>query len=375
MKDGIKSKDTSLKISHSTDKTLSKNQERFNQLTEQLGLLEEDLERFSKRMDVLSGDYFAKLHPIKIENAKLQIEMAKKISEVTFTPKFGKKNVEKARIVIQDLLTQAFEFVAPDDKLQELYDSWSEVSYKEEIEEMQASQKEMTQDFMKFTFGIDVDLSPFEDTPEGQAQMRAYMEEKMKEAQQQMGNDAPKSKSKSKKKVAEEQQRRDAEAMELKSLRSIYIALAKALHPDTEVDIDKKSIKEELMKKVVAAYENKDLAELLKLEMQWIHKDGGHLEKLSEDKLKMYISFLAKKVEELKEERFHLSLHPKYQAVSFMAGYSEKRTKKLFQEAVMEQIDRGEELTKFYQRLNNDDTKNTAIQLIDMYVQSLDLYY
>lgn len=47
------------------------------------------------------------------------------------------------------------------------------------------------------------------------------------------------------------------ELSRLKNIRSIYIALAKVLHPDTEADETLKAEKEEIMKKVTSSYEGR----------------------------------------------------------------------------------------------------------------------
>ena len=113
------------------------------------------------------------------------------------------------------------------------------------------------------------------------------------------------------------------EELKTKSIRSIYITLAKILHPDTETDDEKKLEKEELMKKVTVAYDQKDLTTLLKLEMEWVHKTSEHLEKLTEEKLKIYISTLKQQVMELQNERMQLAYHPRYESIADYVRLSE----------------------------------------------------
>lgn len=360
---------TGLKISTSADKKLSASQEIFNKLTQQINTLEKELDKHTQKLDSLSEQYLKKVHPIKLKNAELQIKMARSISEITYSQKFGKDNLERVKEVIQDLLMQAFEHITPDAELEKFYNSWVDSSYKDEQEEMRSTAKEMTAEYLKENLGIDIDFSEFEDTPEGQARMIAHIQQLMKDMEQ--NHEAGAGKSKTKRKLAEEQKQRDAEAVELKSLRSIYISLAKALHPDTEKDVAEKLLKEELMKKVIAAYENRDLAELLKLEMQWVHKDSEHLEKLSDDKLKLYINFLKKKVDELKDSKAQISYHPKYQYIFGLSQHAEKKANKMMQEGVEYHRNRGANYQALINAFGIDGSKKTVMYFVDDYLQSL----
>ena len=77
------------------------------------------------------------------------------------------------------------------------------------------------------------------------------------------------------------------------------------------------------MKKVTVAYDQKDLTTLLKLEMEWVHKTSEHLEKLTEDKLKIYISTLKQQVMELQNERMQMVYHPRYEPIHDYVRLSE----------------------------------------------------
>lgn len=364
------SPNTGLKISASTDKKLSANQEIFNKLTLQISKLEKELEKHTQKLDTLSELYLKKILPVKLKNADLQVKMARAISEITYNQKFSKDNLEQIKEVIQDLLSQAFEHITPDEELEKFYNSWADSTYKEEQDDANSSMKNMATEFLKENLGIELDLTEFDDSPEGQARMMAHIQQLMKDMEQnKQANNA--GKSKSKRKQAEEQKQRDAEAVELKSLRSIYISLAKALHPDTEKDAVEKLLKEELMKKVIAAYESRDLAELLKLEMQWVHKDSEHLEKLSDDKLKLYINFLKKKVDELKDKKEHISYNPKYQYVFGISQYPDKRANNMLQEGVEYHRSRGARFQGLVNAFSMDGSKKTVMYFVDDYLQSL----
>jgi hypothetical protein len=152
----------------------------------------------------------------------------------------------------------------------------------------------------------------------------------------------PKNKTKAELKREELQKQKDE--LKNKSIRSIYLALAKTLHPDLETDIDLKLEKEELMKKVIIAYDNKDLTTLLKLEMQWIYKEQNAA--LSAEKLRVYIEVLREQVNELEIQKYSFYNHPRFQPIFDYRRY----TKKQFEEEMLLQS----ELVKEETELIND---------------------
>lgn len=66
-----------------------------------------------------------------------------------------------------------------------------------------------------------------------------------------------------------ELKRKQQEEQVNKSIRSIYMELAKNLHPDLEQDEELRVLKEERMKQLTEAYQKKDLAALLCMQNNW----------------------------------------------------------------------------------------------------------
>ena len=102
--------------------------------------------------------------------------------------------------------------------------------------------------------------------------------------------------------------------------------------------------KEELMKKVTIAYDNKDLTTLLQLEMQWIYKEQNAA--LSAEKLRVYIEVLREQVNELEVQKYSFYHHPRFQPIFDYSRY----TKKQFEEEMLLQS----ELVKAETELIND---------------------
>jgi hypothetical protein len=164
---------------------------------------------------------------------------------------------------------------------------------------------------MNDEFGIDVDFSDLTNDPESFFHFKEKFEQQLKKK-----IDEPFTRKKSKKQLAAEAKRKAAEELKNKSLRSVYVSLAKLLHPDLEEDESMKSQKNELMKEVTAAYEAKDLPTLLKIEMQWAYKEAENIEKLTDEKLDIFVSMMKDQVKELKYEIESFKFNPKYDRVS-----------------------------------------------------------
>ena len=120
---------------------------------------------------------------------------------------------------------------------------------------------------------------------------------------------------------------RQAEEVRKKSIASIYKQLAKALHPDLEQDETVRHRKVALMQELTTAYHANDLHTLLRLELQWIEREEGNLERLTEEKLAIYNQVLKEQIFELKQQIAELPMHPRYQPIVEMDGPFEIRVR------------------------------------------------
>lgn len=101
------------------------------------------------------------------------------------------------------------------------------------------------------------------------------------------------------------QLRQEAAAAEAsQSVREVYRKLASALHPDRETDPDERERKTVLMQRVNHAYGQRNLLELLQLQLELEHIDASTLNTLTADRLKHYNRVLTEQLDELKQEVF-----------------------------------------------------------------------
>ena len=298
-----------LKIIGNKEKKLSKNQLAFNKLTKQIENANKKIELDKLKLETLLQEYSKSIPTLEQEYAKSQIAAAKNLANSKSVFKFTENQQISIKRAILWLCDQAFFFFLPDEETIAFYDSWSEQTYQEEINEQTDRMKQMFSDF------FDMDLSDIDDTPEGFASFKQKIEEEFQKRQQEPKEYAS-SQQKNRKQLEKEAIKQHQETQKLKSIRSIYISLAKVLHPDTETDPVEKYRKEEILKKVISAYEDKDLSTLLKIEMEWVATEKNHLETLTDDKLAIYIASLKEQLKEIKNEQFMLYQNPRFSKIA-----------------------------------------------------------
>ena len=320
----VKEKSVEIKIVAPKNKSMSKVQQSFNRLSKRVVDLQSEIQSEKVKLDKLQKAYSDKIPSLEKDIAGNQIKIAKTISLSTQTFKFGKRQLEKVGSVIENLCNQAFEYIEPDQETEALYDKWVDNSYQEEKDSQLFDMKKMMEDMLHSKFGKSFDMSDLDDSPESFDRFQKKLQDECEnQNKKQEEADAAHHSKKSKKTLEKELRQKEEETMMLKSLRSIYISLVKVLHPDTETDPVEKLRKEELMKMVTVAYDEKDLTALLKMEIEWVNAECHNLDTMTDEKLKLYISALKAQVGELEDEKESLYYHTRYNDISNIARYPE----------------------------------------------------
>ena len=189
-------------------------------------------------------------------------------------------------------------------ELKAIYNRHSGFDFDEEDAELDAATGELMKSMMEGMFGMDfgdADVSSME-------KMKAFVEEKresMRSEREEHQREAEARRAK-RKKTAKQQAKEEqmqAEAAHLKkSIQEIYRKLATALHPDRETDPAERERKTALMQKVNVAYGNKDLLQLLELQLQVEQIDQAHVNNIAEDRLKHYNKILKDQLQQLQHE-------------------------------------------------------------------------
>jgi hypothetical protein len=348
-----------VKIVPTPQKKLSKNQLLFNKLTAQIEKLKLDLKTENVKLDLILAKYAKTILPVEKEVAGKKVSLARALADSVNRNKFGKNQKDDIIYCITELCDDAFKTIEPDADMEAFYDAWAKTSYKESLNEENDEMKSMFSDYIKNEFGFDVDLSDMDGTPEKMAQFAKKMEEELKNRE---GKEEQKKKSK--KQAYAEEKLKEEENTKLKSMRDIYIGLAKILHPDTETDVAEKLIKEELMKKLTAAYDAKDLTALLALEMQWVHEEGNHLEKVSEQKITIYLKVLQEQALTLQREKYMLYNHPRYHQVLEYAYQTEKQALLAIKRDLNRCTIESDYLSRTTRDIERDGTKKSVLEYV-----------
>jgi hypothetical protein len=356
---------TGITISTNGSKKLTKNQERFNKLTDRIEKLEKDIVLKEQMLHKILDHFTKNIDPLLEKEAKNKIQLAFLVEEKMLSAKLSKKAQAQAQEIILYLLNEAFVHVIANEEEIALYNRFSDLSYDDEKEmEMAFMKAEMEAMFSQQ--GIDIDLTDIDiENEEEVAKLMGEFQEKMQKKQlEDKQKEAEKPKKKTKKEIVRENIEKAKIEAQNKSLKSIYISLTKALHPDTESDPEEKSKKEELMKKVTVAYQEKNFPLLLQLEMEWIHQTSEHLNTLSDDKLNIYIEILLERERELQVEKYRLQQHPRFQKVRDFAHMIEKSAIRSIN-SNKKSLQENEKFFEMVQRiLNSSKTKGDITEMI-----------
>jgi hypothetical protein len=307
-----------LKIAAVKRKKLTPSQQTFNRLSKRIQQLQNAIQQDAAKLEAILKAYNAAIPALQRTVAATKIVLAKALGETTTKIKYGKRQAIDVRNVILTLCDEAFADIEPDEETQRFFNEWSQSSYQEELANQKDAMKQMLSQTVKDAFGLDIDFSDMGDTPEEMAQFAKRLQSQVIDNANTRDHRAS-GRKKTKKQIEKEERDRQREQQQLKSIRSLYLSLAKALHPDTETDPTKKTHKEELMKKVTTAYADKDLATLLKLELEWVADESHDLDTLPDEKLKLYIASLKEQIAALEAEHAAVVYNPRYMPISDIA--------------------------------------------------------
>lgn len=314
-KDKIRSK-YELQIVAKEQKVLSKKQQAFNRLTQRIESLKQDIREDSSKLDILMELYGDEIAPQYPRIAESRIKLAKVLARATERISFSSRHYNAIGEAIVSLCEEAFGDIDINAELEEFYDRWAEDSCRAKFNQQLHRAKEMFADMMRDRYDVYIDVEDIEDSTEGFAQFKQRMKVQIEQERQHFWQECHQ---RSKRQRQKEMAKKAEEELKQYSIRTIYIALAKVVHPDGEMDDVARIEKEEMMKRVIAAYEQQDMQTLLALEMEWIYKITENLQQLTDEKLQVYLDVLKQQADDLEKEKVELLHSPKYGAV---AAYS-----------------------------------------------------
>jgi hypothetical protein len=284
-------------------------QKEFNRLNEKIEKIRKDIERIPGKIDIIRKFQFEKLAPLTKEREAVWFKTVKKLDEQFDTVKLTNNQRENlANIILEEASIFRMNVNEENENLSEvssIHQKYTDILYEEdELDDLKSYETEMLKSMSEDLFGLDMD--GFEDVPEEEREdfLRQKMEEKMNRDEE--SKEWKQSRKKRKKKTTAQQQREADQKAEtdasLKTLREIYTDLVKKLHPDREKDETIRIEKTELMKQIIEAYEKKDLATLLVMQIKWLQHTDKDPKQQPDDVLKRYNNVLKIHIKKLEEE-------------------------------------------------------------------------
>lgn len=283
---------------------LSKPQKEFNRLIRKIEKLSGDLHELREAAEHIQQRVQRDYRPLVEQYAQFRADMVRIFDRAYASKDYSKTEKKKLADLIQNIAFELIDTYGITD-LKPIYDKYDE----EGFDKTNADSDELTADLMKemmsSMFGIQFDENADVSDPQ---KMTAYVQEQIAqreaseaERQQQAAE------KRAKKPKSEKQQEREAKKLAeerniTKAVRTLYMDLVKAFHPDREPDEAEKQRKTEIMHRVTEAYEKSDLLALLRLQLEFEHIDQAHLENLAEEQLKYYNKILKQQAEELDGE-------------------------------------------------------------------------
>ncbi|GAB3943492.1 J domain-containing protein [Spirosoma harenae] len=287
------------------DKTpLSKAQKEFNRLTNKIGDLEVELDQFRTLTTKIQQRVYAEYEPLLRDYTIVRADLVRVLDRAHERLEITKTERKKLADLILNL---AYELISEHglEDLKPIFDKYDadgfDATDAENDQQVSEVMKEMASSMYGITFDEDADVSTKE-------KFMAYVEEQMQAKQEEFQQHRPEAEERrSKKPKSAKQQEREAKKLIeerniTKAVRTLYMDLVKAFHPDREPDEAEKVRKTEIMKRVTEAYEKSDLLSLLRLQLEFNRIDQQHLETLAEDQLRYYNKILKQQADELGDE-------------------------------------------------------------------------
>ena len=283
---------------------LSRAQQQFNSLIKKIDQQKQRLGQWSETIPKMQQMKATEFEPLLDTYEGLQTQWVHLLDKAHANPVLKKRDKEKLSHLICETVIDLLAGGGEDADLKAIYNRHSGSDFDEEDAELDAATGELMKSMMEGMLGMDfgdADVSSLE-------KMKAFIEEKRESMRSEQEEHQRKAEARraNRKKTAKQQAKEEqmqAEAAHLKkSIQEIYRKLATALHPDRETDPAERERKTALMQKVNVAYGNKDLLQLLELQLQVEQIDQAHVNNIAEDRLKHYNKILKDQLQQMQQE-------------------------------------------------------------------------
>lgn len=284
-------------------KKLSAGQRKFNGLIKKIEKQRQALQAWEAATPLYIERWREEFIPQFHTFSQRSLELVQVLDELSERIKLSKTD---RHTLIQEICAQTFSLIdsgnyTDEDKatLKALYNKHSGRNFDADESEDDELLKQGLQEIFGVDLGDDIDTLSTEEIAQ---KMHEHLWAEHTTQQQSTG----------KKTASHLRQEADA-AQASQSVREIYRKLASALHPDRETDPEERERKTVLMQRVNHAYGERNLLDLLQLQLEIEHISADTLDALPADRLKHYNQVLSEQLEKLQGEVFEMELAFKQQ--------------------------------------------------------------
>ncbi|MFD2932644.1 hypothetical protein [Spirosoma flavum] len=279
---------------------LSKSQKEFNRLTLKIEKTGADLHNLREAAHYIHQRMQTDYRPLVEQYCHFRADLVRLFDRAYDSKDYTKTEKKKLADLIRNI---AFDLISGHDivSLKPIYDKYDAVGFDNANDEADQQTEELMKEMMGTVFGIDFNEDVDVSDPQ---KMTDYVQEQIdrQEAAEAHRQQQRANKPKSAKQQEREAKKQAEERNSTKAVRTLYMDLVKAFHPDREPDEAEKVRKTEIMHRVIAAYEKSDILALFRLQLEFERIDQTHLETLAEDQLKYYNKILRQQAQELDDE-------------------------------------------------------------------------
>lgn len=282
------------------DKKLSAAQKQFNSLSKRIDKQKQRLQQWQQAVPAYRRKVQEDYQPLLDKLNQQRLVLVRLFDKHHDNLLFKKTDKKKISFLINQLCGQLLNF-DDQDEVKALFNKYNEEDYDTLVQEQDQAISEMMKGMAKGMFGVELDDDVDISSPE---KLHEHVQEKLRLQAEQQATEEPvvKPREKTKKQLAREVRLQEEQTMASKSVQEVYRKLVAVLHPDREPDEAERQRKTELMQKVNAAYDKKDLLQLLELQLQIEQIDLAQLNQMADSRLKYFNKILKRQLAELEEE-------------------------------------------------------------------------
>ena len=282
-------------------------QKKFNTLIGRIDRQRKRLAEWQELMPIYQEEILKTFQPLRDSYAGFQAQMVELLDSHYTNNRFSRLQKQKISHIISDICVELINDHGRDD-LKPIANRHSDIDFDDQQEQMKAMSGDVLRAMLESEFGIDPgDIELDMDDPYGTAEkLGSILEEQQRKAE----NQRPRRK-KTTRQLAREQREKEEESKISQSIRAVYRQLVGALHPDRETDPEEHQRKTDLMQKVTVAYKNRNLLQLLELQLTVEQIDQNAINSINEDRLNHFNKILQRQSLELKQEIEEVELHMK----------------------------------------------------------------